>query len=97
MGKQDNVIRLLMIEDSVEDAEQVISVLRNGGIAVRPVRAESPDHLAHQLDRVAGTAHFEVPDERARELASSLARRLPGYLVPRLVREVAGAPHKVPV
>ena len=54
-------------------------------------------YYLHQLDRVAGTAHFEVPDERARELASSLARRLPGYLVPRLVREVAGAPHKVPV
>lgn len=49
MGKQDNVIRLLMIEDSVEDAEHLISVLRNGGIAVRPVRAESADHLAHQL------------------------------------------------
>src|SRR5688500_4564358 len=49
MGKQDNVIRLLLIEDSVEDAEQIISVLRNGGIAVRPVRAENADHLAHQL------------------------------------------------
>ena len=54
-------------------------------------------YYLHQLDRVAGAAHFEVSDARARELAASLARRLPGYLVPRLVREVAGAPHKVPV
>ncbi|HVF35485.1 MAG TPA: diguanylate cyclase, partial [Candidatus Saccharimonadia bacterium] len=49
MGKQENVIRLLMIEDSLDDAEQIVSVLRNGGIAVRPVRAESAEHLAQQL------------------------------------------------
>lgn len=49
MAKQDNVIRLLMVEDSVEDAEQLISVLRNGGIAVRPNRADSAEHFADQL------------------------------------------------
>jgi len=36
-----------------------------------------------------------VPEERARALAGQLAARLPGYLVPRLVREVPGAPAKV--
>lgn len=49
MGKQENVIRLLMVEDSLDDAEQIVSVLRNGGIAVRPVRAENAEHLAQQL------------------------------------------------
>jgi EF-P beta-lysylation protein EpmB len=52
-------------------------------------------YYLHQLDRVAGAAHFAVPDARARELADALHRRLPGYLVPRLVREVAGAPGKL--
>ncbi|MBB1471576.1 EF-P beta-lysylation protein EpmB [Luteimonas sp. MC1782] len=47
-------------------------------------------YYLHQLDRVAGTAHFEVPDARARALHAALVARLPGYLVPRLVREVAG-------
>ncbi|MBS0381469.1 MAG: EF-P beta-lysylation protein EpmB [Proteobacteria bacterium] len=47
-------------------------------------------YYLHQLDRVRGTAHFEVPVARARELADMLHGRLPGYLVPRLVREVAG-------
>jgi EF-P beta-lysylation protein EpmB len=47
-------------------------------------------YYLHQLDRVAGTAHFEVDDARARALHASLVARLPGYLVPRLVREVAG-------
>ncbi len=54
-------------------------------------------YYLHQLDRVAGTAHFEVPDDRARALHAGLAARLPGYLVPRLVREVAGAPAKLPL
>ena len=51
-------------------------------------------YYLHQLDRVAGTAHFEVGDDEARALHSRLQSRLPGYLVPRLVREIAGAPSK---
>jgi EF-P beta-lysylation protein EpmB len=54
-------------------------------------------YYLHLLDPVAGAAHFEVPEVRARALARNLAARLPGYLVPRLVREVAGAAAKVPV
>ena len=54
-------------------------------------------YYLHQLDRVAGTAHFEVPDDRARALHSELQSRLPGYLVPRLVREIPGAAGKTPL
>lgn len=54
-------------------------------------------YYLHMLDRVAGAAHFEVAESRARALMSELSARLPGYLVPRLVREVPGAPAKVPV
>lgn len=54
-------------------------------------------YYLHQLDRVAGAAHFEVDDARAMALLGTLRERLPGYLVPRLVREVAGAPHKLPL
>jgi EF-P beta-lysylation protein EpmB len=54
-------------------------------------------YYLHQLDRVQGTAHFEVGDDRARELVESLRTRLPGYLVPRLVREVAGGTAKQPL
>lgn len=49
MAKQDNLIRLLLVEDSTEDAEQVVSQLRNAGIAVRPHRAETRDELARAL------------------------------------------------
>jgi L-lysine 2,3-aminomutase len=48
-------------------------------------------YYLHQLDRVQGGAHFEVSDSTARELMDSLHASLPGYLVPRLVRETPGA------
>lgn len=54
-------------------------------------------YYLHQLDRVRGTAHFEVADGRARALVEALRARLPGYLVPRLVREVPGSPGKTPL
>lgn len=52
-------------------------------------------YYLHQLDRVRGTAHFEVADEMALALVEELRGRLPGYLLPRLVREVAGAASKL--
>jgi len=54
-------------------------------------------YYLHALDRARGTAHFEVPDAKALALHAELAATLPGYLVPRLVREVEGAPAKRPV
>jgi EF-P beta-lysylation protein EpmB len=54
-------------------------------------------YYLHLLDRVAGAAHFEVAEARALEIMSTLRARLPGYLVPRLVREEPGASSKVVV
>jgi EF-P beta-lysylation protein EpmB len=54
-------------------------------------------YYLHQLDRVEGGQHFEVSDARARKIMAEMRCRLPGYAVPRLVREVAGAAHKVPL
>jgi EF-P beta-lysylation protein EpmB len=51
-------------------------------------------YYLHLPDRVAGTHHFDVTETRARLLHIELTRRLPGYLVPRLAREVPGAPAK---
>lgn len=50
--KHDNVIRILFIEDSVEDAELLINVLRTGGIAVRPARATKDDEIRTALDEL---------------------------------------------
>ena len=51
MNRADNIIKLLLIDDSVEDAEQLISVLRNGGIAVRPARAANEAELEAALEQ----------------------------------------------
>ncbi len=51
-------------------------------------------YYLHQLDKVAGAAHFAVEDAVALTLHKQLRQRLSGYLVPSLVREVPGAPAK---
>jgi L-lysine 2,3-aminomutase len=54
-------------------------------------------YYLHMLDKVQGAGHFEVQDATARRLMDALNARLPGYLVPRLVREIPGMPGKIPV
>ncbi len=51
-------------------------------------------YYLHQLDHVAGAAHLEVDDRTACTLMDELHAVLPGYLVPRLVREEPGKPGK---
>ena len=69
MPKQDHVVKLLLIEDSVDEAEQLISVLRNGGIAVRPTRADSADSLAALLDTQTPDIIIVNPESKAIKLA----------------------------
>lgn len=45
----DNALRLLIVDDSVEDAEAIVSGLRNAGIAVRPVRPDSAEEFAQSI------------------------------------------------
>lgn len=54
-------------------------------------------YYLHLLDPVTGAAHFEVNPVEALSLMASLRARLPGYLLPRLVREQPGADSKTPV
>ena len=82
------------------------SVLLKGVNDNAPVLAELSERLfrfhvlpyyLHMLDPVAGAAHFRVDDDRARAIMRELRRRLPGYLVPRLVREEEGELSKTPL
>jgi EF-P beta-lysylation protein EpmB len=54
-------------------------------------------YYLHLLDQVAGAAHFAVSEARAQALREALRARLPGYLVPQFVREVAQAASKIPL
>ena len=66
-------------------------------LSERSFAAGALPYYLHQLDRVQGAAHFEVPDETAIGLHAALMGRVSGYLVPKLVREVAGDPGKRPL
>jgi L-lysine 2,3-aminomutase len=54
-------------------------------------------YYLHLLDRVKGTAHFEVEESKATDIMRELIKRLPGFLVPKLVREIGGQPSKTPI
>lgn len=54
-------------------------------------------YYLHLLDKVEGAAHFDVEETHARVLMAEVIKRLPGFLVPKLVREIADQPGKTPV
>jgi L-lysine 2,3-aminomutase len=54
-------------------------------------------YYLHVLDKVEGASHFDTDDGLNRALMAGLIKRLPGYLVPKLVREIAGQPGKTPL
>jgi L-lysine 2,3-aminomutase len=54
-------------------------------------------YYLHLMDRVQGAAHFDLDESAALSIYQQLMARLSGYLLPRLVREQAGWPFKVPV
>ncbi len=54
MSKQQSVIRLMLVDDKIDDAEQSISLLRNGGIPVRPSRPETLAELEAALTNASG-------------------------------------------
>jgi L-lysine 2,3-aminomutase len=76
----------------VNDQPEVLAALSE-----RLIAAGVLPYYLHQLDPVQGAAHFAVTDNRAKVLINQLRERLPGYLVPRLVREEAGQKAKTPV
>jgi EF-P beta-lysylation protein EpmB len=82
----NQAVLLAGVNDSVEAQAELCERL----VDLRVV----PYYL-HQLDRVSGAAHFEVPVETGRRIIRQLRELLPGYAVPRYVAEVPGAASKV--
>lgn len=76
----------------VNDSAEALSELMR-----RSFEAGALPYYLHLLDPVSGAQRFETDRKRALEMIETLRRDLSGYLVPRLVREVAGEPYKLPV
>jgi EF-P beta-lysylation protein EpmB len=71
------------------------SVEAQAALCERLIEMRITPYYLHQLDQVAGAAHFEVPIPIGRRIIEELRTRLPGYAVPRYVQEVPGAAHKI--
>jgi KamA family protein len=71
------------------------TIAAQAAICERLIDLRVTPYYLHQLDRVAGAAHFEVPIALGRQIIEELRTRLPGYAVPRYVQEVAHAPSKI--
>lgn len=84
----NQAVLLRGVNDSVAAQVSLAETLFDAGVL--------PYYL-HQLDRVAGAAHFAVSDADATAIWWQLHARLPGYLLPRLVREEPREAGKTPL
>lgn len=84
----NQAVLLRGVNDNAETLTALSEALFSSGV--------QPYYL-HQLDRVDGAAHFAVQDRDALSLLTNLRNQLPGYLVPKLVKEEPGAASKVPL
>lgn len=84
----NQAVLLRGVNDTVETQVQLGDKLFSMGVL--------PYYL-HLLDKVKGTAHFDVVESEAIALMQQLIKRLPGYLVPKLVKEIGGQPSKTPI
>src|SRR5690606_29898679 len=84
----NQTVLLKGVNDSIEQLVSLSEALGDHGVL--------PYYL-HVLDHVKGAQHFHVNDRVASGLAAEMLARLPGFLVPRLVREVAGETSKTPL
>ncbi|HEX5056623.1 MAG TPA: EF-P beta-lysylation protein EpmB [Gammaproteobacteria bacterium] len=64
------------------------------GLSQKLIEIGIMPYYLHLLDRVQGAHHFETDQEKAVQLIKTLQQQLPGYMVPKLVREEQGAPGK---
>ncbi len=76
------------VNDNAQTLTQLSEALFANGIL--------PYYL-HLLDPVQGAQHFAISEEHAKSLLQHLMAHLPGYLVPKMVREVPQGLFKVPV
>ena len=84
----NQAVLLKGVNDTADDLVALFCGLQR--IRVRP-------YYLFVCDPVSGTSHFRVSEARAAELEEEVAARVGGLALPRFVRDVPGAPRKVPV
>ena len=92
--QKDSAMRLLIVDDRVEDAEAIVSTLRNGGIAVRPLRPQNAAELAQMvaaqpIDLVLAADSTAMPLEQVRAQVAASGKDLPLLLLVDRIDEAA--------
>ena len=76
----------------INDKASVLAVLSE-----RLFDAGIQPYYLHLFDKVQGVAHFDIAESEAKKITLELMAILPGYLMPKLVREIAGEANKTPI
>jgi EF-P beta-lysylation protein EpmB len=84
----NQTVLLHLVNDDATVLKALSELLVNHGVI--------PYYL-HQLDRVQGAAHFEVSERRGLNLVQEIASSLPGFAVPKYVKEIPGRLSKTPL
>lgn len=89
---QITVLNQAVLLKGVNDSPDVLAAL-----SYRLFDAQVMPYYLHVLDKVKGAQHFDLKLQKIEQIYTELLATLPGYLVPKLVREVAGENNKTPL
>lgn len=86
------VLNQAVLLKGVNDSAQTLV-----NLSQRLFEAQILPYYLHVLDKVKGAHHFDLGAEKIDQIYKDVLASLPGYLVPKLVREVAGENNKTPL
>ncbi|TMP76096.1 EF-P beta-lysylation protein EpmB, partial [Pseudoalteromonas ruthenica] len=66
-------------------------------LSERLFEADILPYYLHLLDKVEGASHFDIEESQARAIVAGMLDALPGFLIPKLVREIGGKTSKTPI
>lgn len=89
---QITVLNQSVLLNGVNNSAQVLVDL-----SYRLFEARVMPYYLHVLDKVKGAQHFDLASNEIDEIYKEVLASLPGYLVPKLVREIAGEKNKTPL
>ncbi|MEB3767807.1 EF-P beta-lysylation protein EpmB [Acinetobacter sp. MD2] len=89
---QITVLNQAVLLKGVNDCAEILSQL-----SYRLFEAKVMPYYLHVLDKVKGAQHFDLESQKINQIYTALLATLPGYLVPKLVREIAGENNKTPL
>ncbi|KXZ72101.1 EF-P beta-lysylation protein EpmB [Acinetobacter venetianus] len=86
------VLNQAVLLKGVNDSAETLNEL-----SFRLFDARVMPYYLHVLDKVKGAQHFDLDSSKIDQIYSDVLASLPGYLVPKLVREIAGEKNKTPL